>query len=237
MRRRLSAIARPVTIVLPRTRIDAMTAAATTPKVPPETGSPDGGSNEESFMETMIVVAVVVLVGLYGVRIYNGLVSLRTRVEEAWSDIQVQMKRRYDLIPNLVETVKGYASHERDTLEAVVRARNAAVAQNGSPEQQAAAERAVAGALGRLFALAEAYPDLKADQNFRALQDELVATEEKLNGSRRFYNGSVRELNVMVEQFPSNLIAGFFKFAKAQFFELDEDERAAASKPVRVSFD
>jgi LemA protein len=187
-------------------------------------------------METLIVVAVVVLVGLYGVKVYNGLVSLRTRVEEAWSDIQVQMKRRYDLIPNLVETVKGYASHERDTLEAVVKARNAAVATTGSPEQQAAAERAVTGALGKLFALAEAYPELKADQNFRALQDELVATEEKLGASRRFYNGSVRDLNVMVEQFPSNLIAGFFKFGKAQFFELDEDERAAASKPVKVSF-
>ena len=187
-------------------------------------------------METLIVVAVVVLVGLYGVKIYNGLVSLRTRVEEAWSDIQVQMKRRYDLIPNLVETVKGYASHERETLEAVVQARNAAVAQNGSPEQQAAADRAVTGALGKLFALAEAYPELKADQNFRALQDELVATEEKLGSSRRFYNGSVRDLNVTVEQFPSNLIAGFFKFGKAQFFELDEDERAAASKPVKVSF-
>ena len=187
-------------------------------------------------METLIVVAVVVLVGLYGVKIYNGLVSLRTRVEEAWSDIQVQMKRRYDLIPNLVETVKGYASHERETLEAVVKARNAAVAQTGTPEQQAAAERAVTGALGKLFALAEAYPELKADQNFRALQDELVATEEKLGSSRRFYNGSVRDLNVTVEQFPSNLIAGFFKFGKAQFFELDEDERAAASKPVKVSF-
>ena len=187
-------------------------------------------------METLIVVAVVVLVGLYGVKIYNGLVSLRTRVEEAWSDIQVQMKRRYDLIPNLVETVKGYASHERETLEAVVKARNAAVATTGSPEQQAAAERAVTGALGKLFALAEAYPELKADQNFRALQDELVATEEKLGASRRFYNGSVRDLNVMVEQFPSNLIAGVFKFGKAQFFELDEDERAAASKPVKVSF-
>ncbi len=187
-------------------------------------------------METLIVLAVVVLVALYAVRVYNGLVSLRARVAEAWSDIQVQMKRRYDLIPNLVETVNGYASHERETLEAVVKARNNAVAATGSPEAQAAAEKLLSGALGRLFALAEAYPDLKADQNFRALQDELTATENQIQGSRRFYNGSVRELNVMIEQFPSNIVAGLFKFQKAQFFELDEDERAAASKPVKVSF-
>ena len=187
-------------------------------------------------MELLIVAAVVVLVLLYGVRIYNGLVALRGRVEEAWSDIQVQMKRRYDLIPNLVETVKGYASHERETLEAVIAARNKAVATTGSPEAQGAAEQVLSGALGRLFALAEAYPDLKADQNFRALQDELTATENQIQGSRRFYNGSVKELNVTIDQFPSNLVAGWFKFQKAQFFELDEDERAAVSKPVKVSF-
>jgi LemA protein len=187
-------------------------------------------------METWIVLAVVVIVALYGVSIYNGLVSLRARVQEAWSDIQVQMKRRYDLIPNLVETVKGYAAHERGTLEAVVEARNKAVATTGSPEAQAAAERLVSGALGKLFALAESYPDLKADQNFRALQDELAATENEIKGSRRFYNGSVRELNVKVDQFPSNLVAGLFKFGKAEFFELEEDEREAASKPVKVSF-
>lgn len=187
-------------------------------------------------METLIVLAVVVLVAFYAVRIYNGLVSLRARVQEAWSDIQVQMKRRYDLIPNLVETVKGYASHERETLEAVIKARDTAVSTTGSPESQAAAEKQLSGALGRLFALAEAYPDLKADQNFRALQDEITATENLIQGSRRFYNGSVRELNVMVEQFPSNIFAGVFKFQKAEYFELDEDERAAAGKPVKLSF-
>ena len=187
-------------------------------------------------METLIVIAIVVVVALYGVRLYNAFVAMKARVEEAWSDIQVQMKRRYDLIPNLVETVKGYAAHERETLEAVVAARNKAVATNGSPEEQAAADRALTGALGKLMLVVEAYPELKADQNFRALQDELTQTEDLIKGARRFYNGAVRELNVAVDQFPSNLVAGVFKFGKAQYFELDEDEKVAASKPVPVSF-
>lgn len=183
-----------------------------------------------------IIVLIAVAIGGYVVFAYNRLVSLRTRSEEAWSDIQVQMKRRYDLIPNLVETVKGYASHEADTLQAVVEARNKAMADTGSPEHQAQSENMLQGALRQLFALAEAYPDLKANQNFSELQAELTETENRIKMSRRYYNGSVRDLNVMVEQFPSNIVAGQFGFQKREFFELDDEEAAAASRPVEVSF-
>ncbi len=167
---------------------------------------------------------------------YNRLVSLRMRVREAWSDIQVQMKRRYDLIPNLVETVKGYAGHEREVLERVVRARGEAMSNQGSPASQAESENILQGTLKSLFALSEAYPQLKADANFAKLQQELTETENKIKMSRRFYNGSVRDLNVTIEQFPSNLVAGPFGFVPAEFFALADDEAEAASRPVPISF-
>lgn len=183
-----------------------------------------------------VLAALAVLVGGYVIVTYNRLVSLRTRVREAWSDIQVQMKRRYDLIPNLVETVKGYATHERGTLESVVKARGEAMANEGSPESQARSENMLQATLKSLFALAENYPQLKADANFAKLQADLADTENRIKMARRYYNGSVRDLNVKIEQFPSNLVAGQFGFVMAQFFELDADEAAAAAQPVRVDF-
>jgi len=188
-------------------------------------------------MLVYILLAIIVLGALYVVVTYNSLVSLRTRASEAWSDIQVQMKRRYDLIPNLVETVKGYATHEAGTLEAVVEARNRAMADSGSPAHQAESENMLQHALKNLFALVENYPDLKANQNFAQLQTEITETENLINRSRRFYNGSVRDLNIKIEQFPSNLIAQQFNFEKNEFFELDEAEAEAAARPVSVSFD
>jgi LemA protein len=184
-----------------------------------------------------VLAAVVLLAALYGVLAYNQLVSLRTRAQEAWSDIQVQMKRRYDLIPNLIETVKGYRLHEAGTLEAVVAARNRAMADTGSPAHQARTETALGQALGSLLALAESYPDLKADQNFLQLQADLTDTENRINMSRRFYNGSVRDLNIKIDQFPSNLVARQFGFTGQEFFELEEAEADAVAKPVPVSFD
>jgi LemA protein len=169
----------------------------------------------------IILVVLVVLLVLYGIATYNRLVRLRTQAEEGFSDIDVQLKRRHDLIPNLVETVKGYAAHERATFENVTEARNRAVAAKG-PEQQAQAENALSGALRQLFAVAEAYPDLKASQNFIELQDEITDTEDKIQASRRFYNMTVRDLNVKVDQFPSSMIAGFGNFQKREFFELEE---------------
>ena len=183
-----------------------------------------------------VLIALAIAAGIYVVVTYNGLVSLKTRAEEAWSDIQVQMKRRYDLIPNLVETVKGYMAHEAGTLEAVVKARNQAMADTGSPAHQAQSENVLQHALKNLFALAESYPDLKANQNFLQLQADLTDTENRINMSRRFYNGSVRDLNIKVDQFPSNLVARQFGFTKGEFFELDAAEAAAASQPVPVSF-
>lgn len=183
-----------------------------------------------------LLIALALAAGIYVVVTYNGLVSLKTRAEEAWSDIQVQMKRRYDLIPNLVETVKGYMAHEAGTLEAVVKARNQAMADTGSPAHQAQSENILQHALKNLFALAESYPDLKANQNFLQLQADLTDTENRINMSRRFYNGSVRDLNIKVDQFPSNLVARQFGFTKGEFFELDAAEAAAASQPVPVSF-
>ncbi len=182
-----------------------------------------------------VLLGLVVLVGLYVILTYNGLVSLKNRVSEAWSDIEVQMKRRYNLIPNLVETVKGYMSHERETLESVTRARGEAMANQGSPDAQARSENMLAGALKSLFALAENYPDLKANQGFLDLQDDLAEVEDKIQAARRYYNGSVRDLNVKIEQFPSNLVAQAFKFVQAGFFELDQAD-AAARQPVKVAF-
>ena len=182
-----------------------------------------------------VLIGLGLAVGLYVILTYNGLVSLKNRVSEAWSDIEVQMKRRYNLIPNLVETVKGYMSHERETLESVTRARGEAMANQGSPDAQARSENMLAGALKSLFALAENYPDLKANQGFLELQDDLAEVEDKIQAARRYFNGSVRDLNVKIEQFPSNLVAQAFKFVQAGFFELDEAD-AAARQPVKVAF-
>jgi LemA protein len=173
---------------------------------------------------TIVVIVLLVLAALlllYGIVTYNRLVRLRTQSEEGFSDIDVQLKRRHDLIPNLVETVKGYAAHERATFENVTAARNAAVAASG-PQEQARAENALTGALRQLFAVAEAYPDLKASQNFIELQDEITDTEDKIQAARRFYNMTVRDLNVAIDQFPSSVVAGFGNFEKREFFELDE---------------
>jgi LemA protein len=158
---------------------------------------------------------------------------MRVQVGEAWSDIDVQLRRRYDLVPNLVETVKGYASHEQSTFEKVVEARNAAMNATGSPKEQQAAENMLTGALKSLFALAEAYPELKASQNFRELQTQLTEIETNIQSSRRYYNGVVRNLNTKVGQFPSNLVASQFNFEKAEFFEIED---AAARGPVKVDF-
>ncbi len=182
-----------------------------------------------------ILIGLMVLVAGYVVLTYNGLVSLKNRVGEAWSDIEVQMKVRYNLVPNLVETVKGYMGHERETLEEVVQARGAAMANQGSPESQAQSENLLAGALTSLFALSESYPELKADSSFLNLQSELSEVEDKIQAARRYYNGSVRDLNVKIEQFPSNFVAQRFDFVQAAFFELDEAD-AAARQPVEVQF-
>lgn len=169
-----------------------------------------------------IILGIVVVVIGYGIMAYNNLVRQRQLTQEGWSGIDVQLKRRTDLIPNLMEAVKGYMSHERETLEAVTQARAAAqAAQNGTPEQRAQAEGVLSGALGRLFAVAEAYPDLKASQNFMQFQEELSNTENEIQLSRRYYNGTARDLNTAVESFPSNVIANTFKFEKVQYFEME----------------
>jgi LemA protein len=181
-----------------------------------------------------IILAIVVSVVLFVIAIYNKFVRLRTRSEEAWADIDVQLKRRYDLIPNLINTVKGYADHEKQTFENVTAARTAAM-NAGSIEEQAAAENMLTGALKSLFAVSENYPDLKANENFLNLQNELTDTENKIQAARRFYNTNVRDLNIATETFPSNIIANMFKFTKKEFFELDE-ANAAAKEPVEVKF-
>lgn len=181
-----------------------------------------------------IVLGVLALIVLWVVFAYNGFVSLRNRAKEAWSDIEVQMKRRYDLIPNLIETVKGYAAHERQALESVTQARTAAMGAQ-TVEQHAEAENMLTGALKSLFAVSEAYPDLKANANFLELQRELSDTENKIMASRRFYNANVQTLNTSIEQFPNNLIARPFGFSQMELFELSESE-AAAREPVKVSF-
>ena len=183
---------------------------------------------------TLIVVGVLlVLVIGFVIATYNGLVTLRNRVEEAWSDITVQLKRRTDLIPNLVNSVKGYATHEKEVFEKVTEARSAIMDAKGVAET-AQAENMLEGALKSLFAVAEAYPDLKANQNFLQLQQELVDTEDKIQASRRFYNGGVRDLNTKIQTFPANIIAGMFSFQAKEFFEVED--RAAVEKPVEVQF-
>jgi LemA protein len=178
-----------------------------------------------------IIVALVVLLAIYALVTYNGLVSMRNRIENAWAQIDVQLKRRYDLIPNLVETVKGYASHERETLEAVVQARNTAMAAQG-PQDQAAAENMITGALKSVFALSEAYPDLKANQNFLNLQEELTGTEGRIAYARQFYNDTVYRYNTKIQSVPSNVIAKQFGFAGREYFEVDD----AARGSVQVDF-
>jgi len=187
-------------------------------------------------MEILIIIIVIaVVVGLFLWVTYNGLVTLRVRVEEAWSDITVQLKRRADLIPNLVEAVKGYASHEKQVFQDVTEARSAVVnATAQGPEATAKAENMFEGALKSLFAVAEAYPQLRASENFQQLQAELVDTEDKIQASRRFYNGGVRDLNTKIEQFPSNAVAGAFGFKKREFFEVDD--MAKVAEPVAVKF-
>ena len=168
----------------------------------------------------IIILALIVLVILMFVWAYNGVVRLRNRVDSAWSQIGVQLQRRHDLIPNLVETVKGYAAHERQTLEAVVQARNTAVqAQQSGPAQQAQAENVLTGALRQLFAVAEAYPDLKANQNFLNLQEELTSTEDRISYARQFYNDQVQAFDTKIQTFPTNLLAGMFNFQRREFFE------------------
>jgi LemA protein len=170
----------------------------------------------------IIIVVLIVLVLLYGVLQYNGLIRLRNVVQESWRQIDVELKRRHDLIPNLVETVKGYAAHERETLEAVISARTAAVAPGSSVAQQAQQENVLTQALGRLFAVAEAYPNLKANENFLALQAELTGTEDRIAAGRRFYNANVRALNTKVETVPSNIVANMFHVQKADYFQADD---------------
>ncbi len=187
-------------------------------------------------MKLVIVIAVVVVLGAILAAMYNGLIKLNIRADEAWSDITVQMKRRLDLIPNLVNTVKGYASHEKGVFEEVTAARASMMNAQG-PADTAKAENQFQSAMKSIFAVAEAYPDLKANDNFRDLQAELVDTEDKIQASRRFYNGVVRDFNTKRKVFPTNIFAGMLGFNKdREFFEVAEAERAAAEAPVEVKF-
>jgi LemA protein len=183
---------------------------------------------------TLIVLAVIVVAVIWAIGVYNGLVSMRQRVNQAFADIDVQLKQRHDLVPNLVETVKGYAAHERGTLDEVVKARNTAVAAQG-PAQQAAAANMLSGALRQLFAVAEAYPDLKASANFQQLQAELADLENKIAASRRFFNSAVQEYNTGIQRFPAALFAASFGFAPKDFFNLGDD-RASVSEAPSVKF-
>jgi LemA protein len=177
-----------------------------------------------------IVLGVIVVIVLWVITVYNGLVAMRQRVGQAFADIDVQLKQRHDLIPNLVETVKGYAAHERGTLEAVTQARNTAVAAQG-PAQQAAAENMLSGALRQLFALSEAYPDLKANANFQQLQAELTDIENKLAAARRFFNNAVQEYNTGIQRFPAALFAGMFGFGPREFFDVGEERKTLDQAP------
>jgi LemA protein len=186
---------------------------------------------------TWIVIGVIVLFALWMVMVYNGLIALRQRVNQAFSDIDVQTKQRHDLVPNLVETVKGYAAHERGTLEAVVQARNAAVAApTGNVAAQAAAENALTGALRQLFALSESYPDLKASQNFQQLQSELSDLENKIAAARRFFNNAVQEYNTGIAQFPAVLVAGSLGFTQKEFFDVGVEQRKELEQAPQVKF-
>jgi LemA protein len=187
-------------------------------------------------VELVIAIAVLVVVLVVaGIISYNRFVSQRNLIRDAWANIDTELRRRYDLIPNLVETVRGYAGHEREVFENVTRARSAATATTGSPAEQAAAEGPLISALRQLFAVVENYPDLKANTNFLALQTELATTEDRLQTARRFYNANVREYNQRVQAFPSNVVASAFSFEEEQFFEVDESLRGDAGVP-RVAF-
>lgn len=179
----------------------------------------------------LIIVIIIVAAILWIIAVYNGLIRLKNRVDEAWSDIDVQLKRRYDLIPNLVNTVKGYATHERELFEKVTEARTRAM-NAGTPADKAEAENMLSGTLKSLFAVSENYPDLKANQNFLELQRELTDTEDKIQAARRFYNGNVRDFNTKIEIFPNNIFAGILNFTKRDFFEAGEGEK----EPVKVEF-
>jgi LemA protein len=183
---------------------------------------------------TWIVLGVIALLVIWVIILYNGLVAMRQRVNQAFADVDVQLKQRHDLVPNLVETVKGYASHERGTLEAVVQARNAAMTATGTA-QVAQAENMLSGALRQLFALSEAYPDLKANQNFQQLQTELADLENKIAAARRFFNNAVQEYNTGIQQFPAVLLAGPTGFTQKEFFDLGA-ERATAGQAPQVKF-
>jgi LemA protein len=186
-------------------------------------------------MSSTLIILAVIVVGVIGaIAVYNGLVSMRQRVNQAFADIDVQLRQRHDLIPNLVETVKGYAAHERGTLEEVVKARNAAVSAQG-PAQQAAAENALTGVLRQVFALSEAYPDLKANANFQQLQAELTDLENKIAAARRFFNNAVQEYNTGIQRFPAALFAASFGFAPKDFFDLGA-ERASVGEAPAVKF-
>src|SRR5579862_3560088 len=177
------------------------------------------------------LIAIPILLIIIVIALYNGLVRLRVQADNAWSDIDVQLKRRYDLVPNLVETVKGYAAHESGTLEAVVKARNSAMTAQG-PAQQAAAENALSGALRQIFALQEAYPNLKANENFQQLQAELTDLENKIAASRRFFNNAVQEYNTGIQRFPAALFAGAFGFSQKDYFDLGADRQAETAAPA-----
>jgi LemA protein len=179
----------------------------------------------------IVLVVLVVLVGIYVWASYNGLISLKNKIDNGWAQIDVQLKRRHDLIPNLVETVKGYAAHESGTLEAVVQARNSAISATG-PAQQAQAENAITGALKSIFALSEAYPDLKANQSFLNLQEELTGTEGRIAYARQFFNDTVLRFNTKLQKFPTNVIAGRLGFSAREYFEVED----AARDNVQVSF-
>jgi len=181
----------------------------------------------------MYILIILGLLILWAIVVFNGLVTNRNRTDEAWADIEVQLKRRYDLIPNLVNTVKGYATHESSAFENVTKARAAAMGAS-SLSDKAGAENMLSGALKSIFAISEAYPELKANQNFLALQNELSDTENKIQAARRFYNANVRDFNTKIEKFPSNVIAGAMGFSKKEFFDLADND--AAQNPVEVKF-
>jgi len=182
-------------------------------------------------MAMWVLLGIIVVLVIWAVAVYNGLIRLKNRVDEAWSDIDVQLKRRYDLIPNLVNTVKGYASHEKEVFEKVTEARTRAMGAQSAGDK-AQAENALSQTLKSLFAVAEAYPDLKANQNFLELQRELTDTEDKIQASRRFYNGNVRDFNTKIQVFPNNVFAGMLGFSAREFFEAAEGEK----EPVKVEF-
>ena len=182
----------------------------------------------------MYIIIILIILILWAIIAFNRLVSLRNRAGEAWADIEVQLKRRYDLIPNLVTTVKGYAAHESSAFENVTKARASAMGAGNNLAAKGQAENMLSGALKSIFAIAEAYPDLKANQNFLSLQNELSDTENKIQAARRFYNANVRDLNTAIQKFPSNILAGMFGFTKKEFFDLGDND--AAQNPVEVKF-